>query len=391
MMDTSNTKYRIRQCSECSDGLEYFCVPCSRDLCLQCREEHVFKMAAIGDIHNVIKYREKSKYLKNQELCLRHPNSVYDNYCDFCNIPICSDCTEHRAHKKTNVGTAYEIKRRQNKAMIQKIEEEEIFCCSLWFDIDIDFKIVSEDVKNKNSELPILSKNLKARIDSLLYNFPAEIRCLKQKIKMIRCIASTQKYEHVYEQSSIIPIKFLLSAKKTHHFKKNKKNFLKHHCKATLRVSTIMEYVIEKLPTIKLSSQEKRIQSITSDMGLTEKVKSRALTRAKKVLCVKSPQLALAYLKCYKMLFSKYPIMLQGVIELEKPLVPIGVGPVYFQQEIKFILPELLTEMKKLIENMIKRKMIVEPRHIFLPNMCVYFQESSEDTKRNNTLSDSNN
>lgn len=34
--------------------------------------------------------------------------------------------------------------------------------------------------------------------------------------------------------------------------------------------------------------------------------------------------------------------------------------------------------------------MIVEPRHCFIPNMCVYFQESSEDTKRNNTSNDSN-
>lgn len=313
-MDIPNTKYRIRQCSECSDGLEYFCVPCSRDLCLQCREEHVLKMAAIGDIHNVIKYREKSKYLKNQELCLRHPNNVYDNYCEFCNIPICSDCIEHRTHKKTNVGTAYEIKRRQNKGMIQKIEEEELFCDSLWIDIDIDFKIVSEDVKNINSELLILSKNLTDFINSFLHKFPAEIRCLKQKNKMKRCIASTQKYEHVYEHSSIVPIEFLLSAKKTHHFK-NKRNVLKHY-KATLRESTIMEYVIKKLPTINLTSQEKRIQSTTSDMGLTEKIKSRAITRSKNMLCVKSPHSALTYLKCCKMVFSKYPLLLQGVIEL---------------------------------------------------------------------------
>lgn len=131
---------------------------------------------------------------------------------------------------------------------------------------------------------------------------------------MKRCIASTQIYEHVYEHSSMAPIKFLLSAKKTHHFKMNNRDFLKHHCKATLRVSTIMEYVIEKLPTIKLTSQEKRIQS-TFDMCLTEKIKNRGLTRWKNVLCVKSPQSALTFLKCYKMLFPKYPKLLQGVIE----------------------------------------------------------------------------
>lgn len=235
---------------------------------------------------------------------------------NFGNIPICSDCPEHKAHKQTNVGTAYETKRRQNKAIIQKIEEEEIFCGGLWFDIDLDFKILFEDVTNINSELLILSKNLAGYIDSLLYNFPAEIRCLKQKIKMKKCIASTQINEHVYEHSSIVTIKFLLSAKKTHHFKKNKRNFFKHHCKATRRESTSMEYLTEKLPTIKLSSQEKRIQSTTFDMGLTEKIKNRALARTKNMLCVKSPQSALTNIKCYKMLFPEYPLLLQAEMEL---------------------------------------------------------------------------
>lgn len=315
-MDTSNTIYRIRQCSECSDGLEYFCETCSRDLCLECRELHVMKMAGIGNVHNVIKYREKSKYLKNHELCLRHPNSVYDNYCEFCNIPICSDCTEHRTHKKTNVGTAYETKRRQKKAMIQKIEEEEIFCWCLLFEIDLEFKVVSENVANINAKMPKVSKKLTGYIDSLLYNFPAEIRCLKQEIEMKKCIASTQMYEHVYGHSSIVPIKFLLSVKKTHPFKINNMHFLRHHCKPTLRESTIMQYVIEKLPTIKLSGQVKRIQNSTFDMGLTEKMKNRALTRAKN-FC-KSPQSVLTYVKCFSMLYSEYPMMLQGVMELGK-------------------------------------------------------------------------
>lgn len=370
-MDTSNTIYRIRQCSECSDGLEYFCETCSRDLCLECREEHVFEMAAKGDIHNVIKYREKLKYLKNQELCLRHPKCIYDNFCEVCNIPICSDCTEHRTHKTTNVRTAYETKRRQNKAMIPKIKEEEMFCRSFWFDIDLDFKIVSEDVANINAKLLKVSKNLTGYINRLLYNFPAEIGCLKQKIEMKKCIASTQMYEHVYEHSSLVPIKFLLSVKKTHPFKINNMHFLKHHCKPTLRESTIMQYVIEKLPTIKLSGQVKRIQNSTFDMGLTEKIKNHGLTRAKN-LC-KSPQSMLTYVKCFSMSYSKYPIVLQGVAELEKPF---GVGPVHLQGKTKFTLSESLSLMKDVADEMIKRKIIIDPRHIDVPNMCFFFEES---------------
>lgn len=313
-MDTSDTKYRIRQCSECSDGLEYFCVPCSRDLCPQCRNRHVLKLAGIGDFHNVITYREKSVYLKNQELSLRNPNNVTDHFCELCNIPICSDTTEHETHKTTDVEIAYETKRRQNKTVIQKIEEEEFLCKGLLLEIDLDFKIVSEDVANINSELQILSKNLTGYIDSWLFAFPAECRCLRQKIKMKRCIERTQTYEHLYEHSSIVPIKFLLSVKKTHPFMLNNRHFLKHHCKATLMESTSMESLNKKLPTINITSPEKRIQSTTSDMGLTEKIKSRALTRTRRIC--RSPQSILTLVKCTKMLSSKYPIVFRGVAAL---------------------------------------------------------------------------
>lgn len=318
-MNTSNTKYRIRQCSECSDGLEYFCETCSRDLCLQCRDEHVLKTSAIGDIHNVITYREKSKYLKNQELCLRHQNSAYDNHCEFCNIQICFDCTEqsteHGKHKTSDIGTAYERKRRQTKATIHKIQKEEIFCSMLWFEIFSEFKFVSENAANINSELLILSKNLTGCIDSLIYKFRAEIRCLKQKIKMKKCIASIQTYEHVYEDSSVVPIKFLLSVKKTHPSKMNNRKFLKHHSKATLRESTSMEYLIEKMPTIKLKGQEKGIPSTTSDMSLREKIQSYMLTWTTNIL-LKPPQSILTYLKCFDKMISEFPFLSKGVLEL---------------------------------------------------------------------------
>lgn len=312
-MDTSNTKYRIRECSECSEGLEYFCVTCSRDLCLECRMVHLLNLPDMKDAHTVINYREKSNYLKDQELCLRHPNSVYDNYCEVCKTPICPDCTEHRTHKKTDVRTAYVTKRRQTKKMIKKIEEEEILCGFLWYEIEIDFKVVSENAANTKSELLLLSNELTGYIDNLQFKFPDEIRCLKQKIKMKRCIASTQIYEHIYEYSSIASIKFLLSVKKIHNFKMNNRNVLKHHCKATRRESTSMECLIEKLPTIQLMSQEKRIQSTTSDLGLLEKIRYHMLTRERTIY--KSPQLMLIYCKCMEMLYSKYPMLLQLVIE----------------------------------------------------------------------------
>lgn len=74
--------------------------------------------------------------------------------------------------------------------MIYKIEEEELYCLIFWFDIDLNFKFVFEDVVNINLELLILFKNLIGFIVSLIYNFFVEMRCLKQKIKMKKCIVN---------------------------------------------------------------------------------------------------------------------------------------------------------------------------------------------------------
>lgn len=214
-MDTSTTKYRICQCSECPNGMEYTCVTCSCDLCLQCRDVHVIKMLAKGDIHNVLKYWEKSKSLNNREICLRHPSSVYNNYCEVCNIPICPDFIEHTTHTITDVKTAYITKRRQKGKMIQKLAEEEKFWSTFYLVFELDFKILSENIADINSKLLTLSKTLTDCCNNLLNNCTAKIRCLKQTTKINRCIARTQLYEHTYEHSSIVPVKFLSLVKKT--------------------------------------------------------------------------------------------------------------------------------------------------------------------------------
>lgn len=91
-MDAKNTKYRIRQCSKCPGDLEYFCVTCSSDLCLECKENHMMNLDK--DMCNVIIYREKSNYLQKHEICIRHPNNIYTKYCELCRIPICTECTD---------------------------------------------------------------------------------------------------------------------------------------------------------------------------------------------------------------------------------------------------------------------------------------------------------
>lgn len=40
-----------------------------------------------------------------QETCVRHTDNVYDNYCETCELPICSYCSDHTEHKKIDIQT----------------------------------------------------------------------------------------------------------------------------------------------------------------------------------------------------------------------------------------------------------------------------------------------
>lgn len=244
-MDATNTKYRIRQCSKCPEDLEYFCVTCSSDLCLQCGENHMM-MNLNKDTCNVIIYREKSNYLQKHEICLRHPNNVYTKYCELCKIPICTDCTDHRNHRQTDIGTAYEAKR-ENKEIVENFQGQALpIRFALLADIKLDLKTFISDVADRNSKILRSSEKLKGCIDNVLHELHLTNLCLKQKIEMNKYIASICIYEHKYEQSSDAPIQFLLSVKK--HKLKTFKNY--GHITLTTCKFSKTEMVFEKLLSI---------------------------------------------------------------------------------------------------------------------------------------------
>lgn len=293
-MDTTNIKYRIRQCSECSGNLKYFCQTCSLDLCLQCGENHVMS-GSKNDIHNIILYREKFNKLRKHEICVRHPGSVYDNYCEVCKIPICTDCTEHKTHTQTDVGTAYEEKRQNREIFKKEILNESLpFCFALQYNIDMVLKTMSSDIAKLNSEMIKNSEKLTGCLDTVLHNFHLEHRCLKQKNELNKYIASTYIYEHVYEHSSDAPIKFLSSVKK------HRSKIFRNHGQITLsKPLKKTEAVIEKLLTIKFTNKEMRQTG--------NEVFSHWDNQYIKMF--RAPQSMLSHMKDLPMLLSQFPTL----------------------------------------------------------------------------------
>lgn len=118
-MGEASYPYRVHRCSKCPGDTQYYCESCPRNMCPQCKENHLTDLKTID--HNVLTYRDKVNHIPTQESCLRHPSKVYRMYCEPCQVPACGYCQNHKKHSMKNVKTAYKNKRKQHERTIHTI------------------------------------------------------------------------------------------------------------------------------------------------------------------------------------------------------------------------------------------------------------------------------
>lgn len=206
------SKYLIHQCSLCPGDKSFFCESCRIDLCPLCKEIHVQDLKTKD--HNVMKYREKINCTLIQEICAIH-TYVYGIYCESCELPICSFCTDHRKHKLLNIKTVYQTKRQQLRRTIDIIRSDALFYRSILFEERKEM-IQNYNVKLKNRllQMQLQARHLLDVVDKCVYDIGFIHRCTKDTKKIKKHNAYLQRFEHIYEQSAITPVKFLLLIRK---------------------------------------------------------------------------------------------------------------------------------------------------------------------------------
>lgn len=206
------SKYSIHQCSLCPGDKSFFCESCRIDLCPLCKENHVQDLKTKD--HNVMTYRDKKNSTLIQEICAIHAY-IYGIYCESCELPICSYCTDHRKHKLLNIKTAYQRRRQQLMRTIDIIRSDALFYRSVLFDEKKGI-IQNYNVKLKNRllQMQLKARNLMDVVDKDVYDIGFIHKCTKDTQKIKKHNAYLQRFEHIYEQSAITPVKFLLLIRK---------------------------------------------------------------------------------------------------------------------------------------------------------------------------------
>ncbi|XP_052683813.1 uncharacterized protein LOC128164106 [Crassostrea angulata] len=269
-MDTERTLYEVHQCSKCLGDTEYYCVSCPCDLCTLCKESHVKDLKTID--HDIVSYRDKINYIPTREICVRHHSHVYIKYCEPCQVIVCYSCSDDQSHefrsfqhgkeqhKIIDIQAAFKTKRQQHRGTIHTIRGEALFYRPVLLSgIKTDFKTCHTEFSFHHLEMLTKVHTLKHLIDYIQTDFMCNYFdfkhiYLKQKIEMIRHIASHQRYTRLYEQSAIKPLTFLL--KKT---ALPKIPLTLHTSQLSMTESLNKEDVIELLSAIQITQRGNRL------------------------------------------------------------------------------------------------------------------------------------
>ncbi|XP_065935183.1 tripartite motif-containing protein 2-like [Magallana gigas] len=94
---------------DCEKNCQFYCNPCHRPMCEQCRDEH--QKSSETKSHEVVPYKQRKIQLP-VEKCKDHPNKDIDILCEDCQVLVCSKCAtqNHQKHTLKDLETIYSEK-----------------------------------------------------------------------------------------------------------------------------------------------------------------------------------------------------------------------------------------------------------------------------------------
>lgn len=212
-MDAVSTQTRVRTCSECQGDAEYFCKSHGCDICTECSVENESRSNNLKTKdHDLIVYRNKLCINLYQEICKRHPQSVYENFCEFCELPICSQCKGHETHKQSDIKTG--PKRYCNDNDINLLKKILLYLLIHQPTNYQKFGILNLNISKIRTNIFKKANEQKSRIDRIVKDLAVKHSCPKMKIKIKEHLDRIQNYEHFVEHSATKPVHFLLLKKK---------------------------------------------------------------------------------------------------------------------------------------------------------------------------------
>lgn len=214
MSKSISTQVNVSQCSQCLGDTEYHCRTCRQNLCPLCKWKHNLRLNTKH--HYVVLYKYRHDVFFKHEMCVVHPDQVYDMHCEPCGLPICFFCEEqHKTHRVQSLKVAYKKKQKETASAITYIRSENLYHAQLLRStINSDFKTIRNKVVMHQTSLVKLHITQKDLNTVLQEAYRKTNNWLIQKkrreeLKLYRHIAKIQIYEKRNERIFNRPLQFL--------------------------------------------------------------------------------------------------------------------------------------------------------------------------------------
>ena len=236
-------------------------------------------------------------------MCERHPDQIYEAFCNPCNIALCCFCKKDKNHQIEDLKEAYENKLEQYNEILMIIRSEHLYNVqALAAEIKTDFDNSKNAVNLCLSEMAEKSKVLKAIMDTLtknilriferllLYNLASKMKKMDKHIGKITC------YERGNEQSANKPVQFLRLIKTIRFPVKRETPKLTQQIKLTLCPQINIPDMICFLSEIKITGSRKRkirkerLLKLNRTPVLKNSIKVKNITHCYHITCVTPDQ-----------------------------------------------------------------------------------------------------
>lgn len=159
----------------CGKNCQFYCNPCHRKLCEECKDEH--QRNPMTKPHEVVLFNQRKRQLPVKK-CTLHPTRNIDILCKECNVPLCSKCStmeKHQGHTFNDLEDIFAGKFESNSKKISEIQGY--------------FLATAQDLKKETEED---GKEIKKIMDSIRDSIKDEAESLKSLVDK----ATSEKLEH---------------------------------------------------------------------------------------------------------------------------------------------------------------------------------------------------
>ncbi|XP_061176047.1 E3 ubiquitin-protein ligase arc-1-like [Saccostrea echinata] len=153
-MNPQHSAQDVQRCEICDVAVvEMYCTSCPFNLCKTCVGNH---LSDEPQKHKIIKYQDRKTVLIYPK-CNIHPQDRCENYCEDCDIPVCSSCIASDLHERHKFPRIKQIFSKRKEFVKNDIKELEDVIYPSYKDI---VQQLESDISNLEEEYKVMIQDI---------------------------------------------------------------------------------------------------------------------------------------------------------------------------------------------------------------------------------------